>query len=76
MRFSKWQGLGNDYLLVERADAGSPLAPALVRRLCDYHLGVGSDGILEVLSADGPRWQGDLLDGVLGVDDIRLERAP
>ena len=55
MRFSKWHGLGNDYLLVERADVGSPLEPALVRRLCDYHLGVGSDGILEVLAAVGPR---------------------
>ena len=54
MRFSKWHGLGNDYLLVERADAGRPLAAALVRRLCDYHLGIGSDGILEVLAADGP----------------------
>jgi diaminopimelate epimerase len=55
MRFSKWHGLGNDYLLVERADVGRQLEPALVRRLCDYHLGVGSDGILEVLTADGPR---------------------
>lgn len=55
MRFSKWHGLGNDYLLLERADVGAPLEPALVRRLCDYHFGIGSDGILEVLSADGPR---------------------
>jgi diaminopimelate epimerase len=55
MRFSKWHGLGNDYLLLERADIGSSLEPALVRRLCDYHLGVGSDGILEVLTADGAR---------------------
>lgn len=55
MRFSKWHGLGNDYLLVERADLGSPLAPALVKRLCDYHLGIGSDGVLEVLAAEGPR---------------------
>jgi diaminopimelate epimerase len=55
MRFSKWHGLGNDYLLVERAEVGSPLGPALVRRLCDYHLGIGSDGILEVVSADGLR---------------------
>jgi diaminopimelate epimerase len=55
MRFSKWHGLGNDYLLVERADLGSPLGPALVRRLCDYHLGIGSDGVLEVLAADGAR---------------------
>ena len=55
MRFSKWHGLGNDYLLVERADLGRPLAPELVRRLCDYHVGIGSDGILEVLDADGAR---------------------
>ena len=57
MRFSKWHGLGNDYLLVERADIGRPLEAELVRRLCDYHVGIGSDGILEVLSAEGPRAQ-------------------
>ena len=55
MRFSKWHGLANDYLLIERADVGHPLEPALVRRLCDYHLGIGSDGVLEVLTAEGPR---------------------
>ncbi len=53
MRFSKWHGLGNDYLLVQRADVGSPLTPEQVRILCDYHFGVGSDGVLEVLSANG-----------------------
>ncbi|MBA2536463.1 MAG: diaminopimelate epimerase [Actinobacteria bacterium] len=54
MRFSKWHGLGNDYLLVERGDLATPLTPALVTRLCDYHFGVGSDGVLEVASVDGP----------------------
>jgi diaminopimelate epimerase len=53
MRLSKWHGLGNDYLLVERAELDVPLSPERVRRLCDYHFGVGSDGILEVVSADG-----------------------
>ena len=53
MRLSKWHGLGNDYLLVERAELALPLTPERVRRLCDYHFGVGSDGILEVVSADG-----------------------
>src|SRR5213082_3083167 len=53
MRFSKWHGLGNDYLLVERAELDVPLTPERVRRICDYHLGVGSDGILEVVSANG-----------------------
>jgi diaminopimelate epimerase len=55
MRLSKWHGLGNDYLLVERAALPVPLTPERVRRICDYHFGVGSDGILEVLSADGGR---------------------
>ena len=52
MRLSKWHGLGNDYLLVERAELAAPLTADTVRRLCDYHFGVGSDGILEVVSAD------------------------
>ena len=51
MRFSKWHGLGNDYLLVERADVGGPLTSAVVRRLCDGRRGIGADGVLEVLSA-------------------------
>jgi diaminopimelate epimerase len=47
--FEKWHGLGNDYLLVERKTLDSPLDSDLVRRLCDYHFGVGSDGVLEVV---------------------------
>jgi len=50
MRFSKWHGLGNDYLLIERTEVGAPLVARVVERLCDYHFGIGSDGILEVTS--------------------------
>ena len=53
MRLWKWQALGNDYLLVERADLPEPLSPEGVRRLCDYHYGVGSDGLLEIVAHDG-----------------------
>jgi diaminopimelate epimerase len=53
MRFSKWHGLGNDYLLVKRAELDVPLTPERVQKICDYHFGVGSDGIVEVLSANG-----------------------
>jgi diaminopimelate epimerase len=55
LRFAKWHGLGNDYLLVEREEVGAPLDPELVRRLCDYHFGIGSDGVLEILAAEGLR---------------------
>lgn len=55
MRFSKWHGLGNDYLLIERADDADPLTAALVTLLCDVHRGIGADGVLEVTSVDGVR---------------------
>jgi diaminopimelate epimerase len=54
MRFSKWHALGNAYLLVERGDLPGPLAPEEVRRLCDPHYGLGSDGILEIVEVRGP----------------------
>jgi diaminopimelate epimerase len=53
MKLSKWQALGNDYLLVERAELAEPPTPDRVRWLCDYHYGVGSDGLLEVVWVDG-----------------------
>jgi diaminopimelate epimerase len=55
MTFSKWHGLGNDYLLVERAELAWPLTSERVQRICDYHFGVGSDGIVEVTSTNGDR---------------------
>ena len=58
MQFSKWHGLGNDYLLVERAELALPLTPERVQKICDYHFGVGSDGIVEVLSTNGESAEG------------------
>lgn len=52
MRFSKWHALGNSYVLIERED-GLPLAPEVVRRLCDRRRGIGSDGVLEVVGVSG-----------------------
>jgi diaminopimelate epimerase len=46
LKFEKWQALGNDYLIVERADLPFELTPARIRRLCEPHMGVGSDGVL------------------------------
>ena len=46
MKLAKWQGLGNDYLIVEESPLPGPLTAAAIGLLCDRHLGVGSDGIL------------------------------
>jgi diaminopimelate epimerase len=51
VRFEKWQALGNDYLIVERAE---PLTEDLIRHLCDRHFGVGADGVLELAPPDEP----------------------
>lgn len=46
MRFAKWEGLGNDYLILEEALLPRPLDPRSISILCDRHIGIGSDGIL------------------------------
>ncbi len=46
MRFTKYHGLGNDYLVVEPADLPDGLPDDWVVRVCDRHRGVGSDGVL------------------------------
>ena len=50
--FYKAHGLGNDYLVFQAGD-GWPATPGNVRRVCDRHRGVGSDGIVAVVA--GPR---------------------
>src|ERR1700754_3594344 len=54
MRFEKWQALGNDYIIVERDALPWALTEARVRRICDYHFGIGGDGILELSPPDEP----------------------
>lgn len=46
MRFAKYHGLGNDYLVIEPSELAPERAPALAPRICDRNRGVGSDGIL------------------------------
>jgi len=46
MRLRRYHGLGNDYLVLETAEA---VDERLVVALCDRHRGVGSDGLLQPL---------------------------
>lgn len=46
LRFSKYHALGNDYLVLDSADAPRAPKPADVVRICDRNFGLGSDGIL------------------------------
>jgi len=60
MRFEKWQALGNDYLIVEYDELPFALTPARVRRLCEGHLGVFADGVLELSRPADPEHVADL----------------
>jgi len=53
VRFSKYHGLGNDFVVVD-VRGGEPPGPsvqdpAVARVICDRHFGVGGDGVLAVL---------------------------
>ena len=55
MRFEKWTALGNDYVIVERENLPWELTPERIRRICEPHFGVGSDGILLLSPAEDSR---------------------
>lgn len=48
MWFAKYQGLGNDFIVLDRARCDVVLTPERTRALCDRRFGIGADGVLEV----------------------------
>jgi len=46
MRYVKYHGLGNDYIVIHPADLDRDIDGKLIRQICDRNYGVGSDGIL------------------------------
>jgi len=91
MRSSKWQALGNSYLVVERGDEG-PLTPELVRGLCREADGVvevlavtedgldvliwNADGSLAEMSGNGTRIAARWLASRTGADCVRVRVGP
>jgi diaminopimelate epimerase len=49
MKFSKWQGLGNDFILVNGFEKVPTNSQQLAAILCDRHFGIGADGLVLVL---------------------------
>lgn len=69
MEFTKCQGAGNDFILIDNRDGkvqkklqelGVDL-PTFVRKLCAFHTGVGADGLILIEEPDNPendfKWQ-------------------
>ncbi len=54
MEFSKYQGLGNDFILVDNRHQNEPLLTAdQAVAWCDRHFGIGADGVIFALPGDG-----------------------
>lgn len=49
IRFSKMHGAGNDFILLNCLAACPNDPPALAKRLCDRHTGIGADGLVLVM---------------------------
>jgi diaminopimelate epimerase len=52
MRFAKYHGTGNDFVLVEDMDDQLHLDREAIAALCDRHRGVGGDGLIRIGPAD------------------------
>lgn len=52
MKFTKMQGLGNDYVYVNCLKEKIADPPELARKISDRHFGVGSDGLIMICPSD------------------------
>jgi diaminopimelate epimerase len=54
IRFAKYQGLGNDFILIDNRHQASPvLTPEQAARMCDRNFGIGGDGVIFALPPVG-----------------------
>ena len=52
--FAKYEGLGNDFVVVDLERVGAAPTAEQVVHICDRHLGIGADGVL-LVSSSGAR---------------------
>lgn len=54
LKFSKYHGLGNDFILIDNRHQSQPLVtPTQAMKMCDRHFGIGGDGVIFVLAGEG-----------------------
>jgi len=51
-RIFKYQGLGNDFVVLDRRHSGADIDAATSRWMCDRRLGIGADGVLSLLPSE------------------------
>jgi diaminopimelate epimerase len=49
VKFAKYHGIGNDFIMVSDLEDEIELTAEVVRRLCDRHFGIGGDGVIRLV---------------------------
>ena len=52
IEFTKWQGCGNDFVLVDDRSESIKDTAELSRKMCDRHYGIGADGLIIIRPSD------------------------
>lgn len=52
MRFCKYQGTGNDFILTDGMASGDIYSGEEIRSVCDRHFGVGADGFIAAVASE------------------------
>lgn len=53
LEFYKYQGAGNDFILIDNREGSVHLTQGDIAKLCDRHRGIGSDGLMLLGSDEG-----------------------
>ena len=53
LQFNKFEGTGNDFIVIDDRKLQFPVSEELIANLCDRHFGIGADGILLVRHSEG-----------------------
>ena len=46
LKFSKYQGTGNDFIMVDNRNGVYPMSQTQINKLCDRRFGIGADGLI------------------------------
>ena len=57
MRFTKWQGLGNDFVIINTFEETIYDERELAKAMCDRHFGIGNDGLVLIAPSDKADFQ-------------------
>ncbi|GFE70576.1 diaminopimelate epimerase [Chroococcus sp. FPU101] len=50
IQFTKYQGLGNDFILIDNRQSSEPIiSPEIAVQMCDRNFGIGADGVIFAL---------------------------